>query len=591
MIYPATSAQQYRKEPLPGTMGFLYMMSPTDLDGLVMEQCLKGRQHLYLPIQIQSKSLNGSKFVRAVVTSVFVDMIHTRDGSIDLTDLATMLHWSTGIKRMEVMRMQPSYVQMIKAKLKGGGTDIEPMFVRRDNNTAIEPQAAQRQASTSSASRSAQHQQQPEQQKHKNQHKQPPIKISQKQRDGMLQQILRHARISKEQVSKLTEKYKTAIVQNYLRKRQRTVLAREKAALALKGTSKGNTAQGQISQGRQIQAQGQRSNPNIGLLGQHNNQYTVQRKVQNPEEQLDPHQETYLNNIIRRQKDAARRSSEQNSRHDSSMPPPPTPARRSSQSSQNQGQSRSQSQNGGRPSAQLNYPQNPNNLKRPASNSISSANAAPDAKRQDIGKSTEVRDFASTPNTNASANIAHDHQRDFGDLKRPASNQNANANLSNAPEPKRKKRGRPRRETVVVPPTEDSQDVNQNQVQRQVVGNGGDRGKGGKGRGGKASGGKARGGNVITNAKNVNANVNSNASMIGNALPGNHMLPESQVQNGNTMGNGYGNGNGNGSMNIRGNTSMLDRTQVLPHVEQAAKMVHYFQPKVGVEKAGDGHLQ
>ncbi|KAJ8067500.1 hypothetical protein OCU04_004844 [Sclerotinia nivalis] len=498
VLAPATTIDQCKMRPPPGVLGFVYAMSHTDLAALEQEQSLKGRQQLYLPIELQTKSINGTLTTKIVLASVFMDMANTRDGYVDLTNQFTNLNWVTAIKRMLQTGMLMWYVKTVEMKLKGKEMSFEPFFISHKDNPVVDPRAARKQASISSFAslkqQKQQERQQEEQEKRKQSSKQPIITFSQQQKDAMLQQILRHGNIPMEQASKLTEKQKSLVVGKYLRKRQLMMHERQK-----------------IEQGRQER----NPNPNVEVPVQQQNQHHIQISHQ----QSNSHTEAILNDVVRKQKMAVR---EEESRHSSSMPPPTHPARRSSQSGQGQGQA----QNGNsKPSpTQLNYPQNPNNLKRPASNSISSANGAPDAKRQNMGVGNEVRRSASTPNTNA--------------------------NESAAPEPKRKYagRGRPRKNPIVqVPAGNGAQNVNQ------------DAGYG------VGAGGKVR----------------ANANLRGDASSGDHMQ--------NANGSGSGNGNDNG--NLKGNNNMLDRTQVLPHVEQAAQMVHYFQPKMGVDRAGDGRLR
>ncbi|KAF7861542.1 hypothetical protein EAF04_008104 [Stromatinia cepivora] len=491
VLAPATTIDQCKMRPPPGVLGFVYAMSHTDLAALEQEQCLKGRQQLYLPIELQSKSINGTLTTKIVLASVFMDMANTRDGFVDLTNQFTNLNWVTAIKRMLQTGMLMWYVKTVEMKLKGKETSFEPFFISHKDNPVVDPRAARRQASASSSTRlqqqQQQEQQQEEQEKRKQSSKQPTITFSQQQKDAMLQQILRHGNIPIEQASKLTEKQKSLVVGKYLRKRQLMMHERQK-----------------IEQGRQERT----PIPNVEVPVQQQNQQHIQISDQHPNSRT----ETILNDVVRKQKMAVR---EQESRHNSSMPPPTQPARRPSQSGQGQ--------NGnGRPtSTQLNYPQNPNNLKRPASNSISSVNGAPDAKRQNMGGGNEVRRPTSTTNTKESA----------------------------APAPKRKYagRGRPRKNPIVQPPTGTGDPQNVNQAAGNGIGTGG--------------------------------KVRANANMRGDSLSGDRMQ------------SGSGNGNGDDDGNMKGNNNMLDRTQVLPHVEQAAQMVHYFQPKVGVDRAGDGRLQ
>lgn len=84
--------------------------------------------------------------------------------------------------------------------------------------------------------------------------------------------------------------------------------------------------------------------------------------------------------------------------------------------------------------------------------------------------------------------------------------------------------------------------------------------------------GHANGATNMNGNMNANMNPNMNGRMRGN-------------------GHGSGNGNGNGNGNNGVNNSVMDATQEFPHVEAAAKMVHYFQDKAGVPRAGDGRMQ
>ncbi|TGO44880.1 hypothetical protein BCON_0451g00060 [Botryotinia convoluta] len=517
---PATRIEQYESEMPIAVLGFLYTLSFEELNALAQEQCLEDRQQFYVPVQIQSRSINGFD-TKMILATIFVDMATTRGGSIDLTNESTNLKWVTAIKRMELIGMSNWYVTSIEAKLRGWDKRVEPLLVRLNPNPTIDPRTAQRQAALTLNARLKQQQKQQQQQedqqgrqKQKKAPSRPMITISQRQRDSMLQQILNHGMISPETMLKLTESQKTLMVDTYLRKRQKAIYVQDKA------------------EKKRLEETSEVSAPRFGMPGQQGNSKA-------PAQQTNPREEAILNDIVRKQKDAVR---EQDSRESSRMPPPPQPVRRYSQSSPGRGQA----QNGNsRPPPQLNYPQNPNNLKRPASNSISNAIGTPNAKRQNTG------------NTGGKAGGSQNSNRNNGELKDPASNPNAKKNLSVAQEAKPKTRGRPRKSRAKVPPTGVSNNLNQDGQNSEAAGNS------------MSSGGKVH----------TNANAKGNAMYGGQAraAPGNL----NQVANGNGISNAYSNGNLNAP----------NKSQALPHVEQAAKMVDYFQPKANGEKAGDGRLQ
>ncbi|TGO21057.1 hypothetical protein BPAE_0245g00070 [Botrytis paeoniae] len=523
---PATRIEQYESEMPIAVLGFLYTLSFEELNALAQEQSLEDRQQFYVPVQIQSRSINGFD-TKMILATIFVDIATTRGGSIDLTNESTNLKWVTAIKRMELIGMSNWYVTSIEAKLRGWDKRVEPLLVRFNPNPTIDPRAAQRQAALISNARlkqqQKQHQQQEDQQGRQKQKKvpsRPMITISQRQRDSMLQRILSHGMISSEAMLKLTELQKTLMVDTYLRKQQKAIYVRDKA------------------EKKRLEEASQVSAPSIRIPGQQGNSKA-------PAQQTTPREEAILNDIIRKQKDAVR---EQDSRESSRMLPPPPPVRRYSQSSPGKGQAQAQSQaqNGNsRPPTQLNYPQNPNNLKRQASNSISTAIGTPDAKRQNTGNTSGKKGGSQNSNGNN------------GELKDPTSNPNAKKNSSDAQEAKPKTRGRPRKSRAKVPPTGDSNNLDQDGQNSQAAGNSMD------------SGGKIH----------TNANVKGNAMSRSQA----QAAPENlnQVANGNGTSNAYSNGNLN----------TQNRSQALPHVEQAAKMVDYFQPKANGEKAGDGRLQ
>ncbi|KAF7908741.1 uncharacterized protein EAF01_004496 [Botrytis porri] len=517
---PATRIEQYESEVPITVLGFLYTLSFEELNALAQEQCLLDRQQFYVPVLIQSRSINGFE-TRMIMATIFVDMATTRGGSIDLTNESTNLKWVTAIKRMEVIGMPNWYVTTIKAKLRGWDKRVEPLLVRLNPDPTTDPQAAQRQAALTSNARLKQQQQEADHQGRQKQKKapsRPMITISQRQRDFMLQQILNHGMISSEAMLKLTESQKTYMVDTYLRRQQKAIYVRDKA------------------EKKRLKEASEVSALMIGIPGQ-------QRCANAPGQQTNPREEAILDDVLRKQKDAAR---EQDSRGSSRMPPPSQPARRYSQSSPGKGQAQSQAQNGNsRPPPQLNYPQNPNNLKRQASNSIANAIGTPGAKRQNTG------------NTGGEKGGSQNSNRNNGETKDQASNPNAKNNSSVAQEPKPKTRGRPRKSRAKAPPAGDPSNLNQDGQNYQVA------------RTNMGSGGKVR----------TNANAKGNAMSGGQAQAALGNL--NRVENGNGVGNAYSNGNLN----------TLNRSQALPHVEQAAKMVDYFQPKANGEKAGDGSLQ
>ncbi|KAF7890019.1 uncharacterized protein EAF02_002434 [Botrytis sinoallii] len=507
---PATRLEQNETGMPNAVLGLLYTLSFEELDALAQEQCLEDRQQFYIPVLIQSRSINGFD-KKMIVATIFVDMATTRGGSVDLTNESTNLKWVTAIKRMGLIGMSNWYVKSIEAKLRGWDKRVEPLLVRLNPNPTIDPRTAQRQAAIISDARLKQQQQQQQQEDQQGRQKQKKVPTDPEPWNDI---IRGHA--------KLNESQKTAMVDTYLRKQQKAIYAKNKA------------------EKKRLEEASQVSAPRIGMPGQ-------QGIVKATGQQTNPREEAILNDILRKQKDAVR---EQDSRGSSRMPPPPQPVRRYSQSSPGKGQAQVQSQvqNGNtRPPPQLNYPQNPNNLKRQASNSISNAIGAPDAKRRNTG------------NTGSKAGDLQDSNRNNGDLKDTASNLNTKNNPNVSEEAKPKTRGRPRKSRAKVPPTADLSNLNQGGQNSQVVGTS------------MGSGRKVR--------ANVNAKGNANAisGSQAQAAPGNL----SQAANGNGIGNAYSSGNLNAS----------NRSQALPHVEQAAKMVDYFQPKANGENAGDGRLQ
>ncbi|CAD6444741.1 15cc1169-8710-4bde-bdef-b73989f140bd [Sclerotinia trifoliorum] len=520
VLPPATTIDQCKMRPPPGLLGFVYAMSNTDLAALEQEQSLKGRQQLYLPIELQTKSANGTLTTKVILASVFMDMANTRDGFVDLTNEFTNLYWVTAIKRMLQTGMLMWYVKTIEMKLRGIEMSFEPFFINHKDNPVDDPRATRKQTSISSFAslkqRQQEEQQKEDQEKRRQTPKQPIITFSQKQKDAMLQQIFRHGNIPMEQASKLTEKQKNFVVGRYLRKRQLVIHERQKT---------------------EQEQQKRPPNPNVAIPAQ---QQQNEPHIQIPDQQQNPHTEAILNDVFRKQKKALR---EEESRYSSSMPPPtqPTqparPARRSSQSGQLQGEAQKRNENTKSSPTQLNYPQKPNNLKkRAASNSMSSANGngAQGAKRRNMGGggkgegrgSTSASTSASTSTTNANASES-----------------------AAAPEPKRKYagRGRPRKTPIVqpLPAVETST---------------------GTGTGTRTG-----------NSRHVKQAVGTGGKVRANVL----------VSSGDGLQDGCVGANGN----LKGNNNMLNKTQLLPHVQQAARMVHYFQPKVGVDSAGDGRLQ
>ncbi|KAF7951972.1 uncharacterized protein EAE97_001469 [Botrytis byssoidea] len=522
---PATSIEQCKSETPINVLGFLYTLSFEELNALAQEQCLEGRQQLYVPVQIKPTSINSFD-TKMVVATIFVDMATTRGGSVDLTNESTNLKWVTAIKRMYLSGILEWYRKSIEAKLRGWDKRAEPLLVRLNPNPTIDPRTAQRQAALIMNARLKQQQDQeqedqPGRQQQMKGPSRPMITISQRQRDFMLQQILNHGMISSEAVLKLSEPQKTLMVDTYLRRQQKAIYVRNK------------------TEKKRLEEASQVSDPRIGMTGPQGN-------VKATGQQTNPREEAILNDILRKQKDAARK---QNSTGSSRMPPPAQPVRRYSQSSlgrgQEQAQAQAQAQNGiNTPLTQLNYPQNPNNLKRQASNPIFNAIGTQGAKRQ------------STGNTGGKAEGPQKFNRNNGEMIDPVLNPNAKKNSSVAQEPKPKTRGRPRKSRAKVPPTGDSNNLNQGRQNSQVVGTS------------MSSGGKVR--------ADVNANGNAISGSQAQAAPGNL----NQV-----AGNGIGNAYSNGGPNTQ------NRSQALPHVEQAAKMVDYFQPKAHGENAGDGRLQ
>ncbi|TGO08665.1 hypothetical protein BTUL_0197g00080 [Botrytis tulipae] len=522
---PATSIEQYKSETPINVLGFLYTLSFEELNALAQEQCLEDRQQLYVPVQIKSKSINSFD-TKMIVATIFVDMATTRGGSVDLTNESTNLKWVTAIKRMYLLGIPEGYRKSIEAKLRGWDKRAEPLLVRLNPNPTIDPRTAQRQAALIMNARLKQQQEQeqedqPGRQQQMKGPSRPMISISQRQRDFMLQQILNHGMISSEAMLKLSEPQKTLMVDTYLRRQQKAIYVRNKA------------------EKKRLEEASQVSDPRFGMAGPQGN-------IKATGQQTNLREEAILNDVLRRQKDAARK---QDSTGSSRMPPPPQPFRRYSRSSpgkdQTQAQAQSQAQNRtSRPQPQPNYPPNPNNLKRQASNPISNGIGTQGAKRQNTG------------NTGGKVEGPQNFNRNNGEMIDPVLNPNAKKNSSVAQEPKPKTRGRPRKSRAKVPPTGDSNNLNQGGKNSQVVGTS------------MGSGGKVR--------ANVNTKGNAISGSQAQAAPGNL----NQV-----AGNGIGNAYSNGSLNTQ------NRSQALPHVEQAAKMVDYFQPKANGENAGDGRLQ
>ncbi|APA11515.1 predicted protein [Sclerotinia sclerotiorum 1980 UF-70] len=496
VLAPAITIDQCKTRPHPGVLGFVYAMSNTDLAALEQEQSLKGRQQLYLPIELQTKSTNGALTAKVILASVFMDMANTRDGFVDLANELTNLTWVTAIKRMLQMGILVWYVKKIEMKLKGNEMSFEPFFINYKDNPVIDLRASRKQ-------RQQEEQQKEEQEKHKQSSKQPIITFSQQQKDAMLQQIFRHGNIPMEQASKLTEKQKNFVVGRYLRKRQLIMHERQK-------TDRGH----------------QEGSPNLNVEVPVQQQQQNQPPIQIPDQQPNPHTETILNDVVRKQKMALQ---EEESRYGFSMPPPIQPiqhVRRSSQSGQVHGKvqvhAQAQKENTKPPPPHLNYPQNPNNLKRSASNFISSANVngVPDAnKRRNMGGGA-----ACTSNMNRNEN------------------QSENGTEIPAAEPKRKYagRGRPRKNPIMQP--------------------------------------LLAVGKLIGNSQVVGASEKVRADMSSGSF-------------GDCMLDGSANANANANGNLKKNNKSNIKTQFHPHVQQAAQMVYYFQPKVGVERAGDGRLQ
>ncbi|TGO55920.1 hypothetical protein BOTNAR_0234g00100 [Botryotinia narcissicola] len=522
---PATSIEQCKSKTPINVLAFLYTLSFEELNALAQEQCLEDRQQLYVPVQIKPTSINSFD-TKMVVATIFVDMATTRGGSVDLTNESTNLKWVTAIKRMYLSGISEWYRKIIEAKLRGWDKRAEPLLVRLNPNPTIDPRTAQRQAALIMNARLKQQQEQeqedqPGRQQQMKGPSRPMITISQRQRDFMLQQILNHGMISSEAMLRLSEPQKTLMVDTYLRRQQKAIYVRNKA------------------EKKRLEEASQVSDPGIGMTGSQGNAKATGQ-------QTNPREEAILNDILRKQKDAARK---QDSTGNSRMQPPAQPVRRYSQSSlgrgQEQAQAQAQAQNGiNTPSTQLNYPQNPNNLKRQASKPIFNAIGTQGAKRQNTGK------------TGGKVEGPQNFNRNNGEMIDPVLNPNAKKNSSVAQEPKPKTRGRPRKSRAKVPPTRDSNNLNQGRQNSQVVGTS------------MSSGGKVR--------ANVNANGNAISGSQAQAAPGNL----NQV-----AGNGIGNVYSNGGLNTP------NRSQALPHVEQAAKMVDYFQPKAHGENAGDGRLQ
>ncbi|KAK6608012.1 hypothetical protein H4I96_04247 [Botrytis cinerea] len=505
VIAPATRIEQCESKKPIAVIGFIYTLSLKELDALAQEQSLKGRQQFYIPVQVQSKSINGFD-LKMMLATVFVDMANT--------GVSTNLKWVTAIKRME--HMPKWYVENIEAKLRGRHDIVEPFLIRLNPNPAIDLQAARRQEAPTPFARLKQQQEdQQGQQKQKKAPNRPMITISQRQRDLMLQQILNHGMTSAGEVQKLTESQMTLVVDTYLRRQQKAIYAREKAEKKRLEEASGVSA------------------PRIGMPEQ---QWNAQAPGQ-----INPREEAVFNGVLRKQKDAVRA---QDLREKSSMPPPPQPVRAFSQNSPEKGQAqaqalaRAQAQNRNNgTSPQLKYPQNLNNLKRPASNSISNATGNQGVKRQNTG------------NASGKEGGSQNSNRNNGNLKVQVSNPNAKNGPSDVQKPNSKTRGRPRKSRAKVPPTGDSNNLNQAGKNSQVAGN--SMGSGGKG--------------------------HSNANAKGNAVSGSKARAAS--------------GNVNQAGNLNGNLNTLSRPQLLSHVEQAAKMVDYFQPKASADKAGDGRLQ
>ncbi|KAF7954155.1 hypothetical protein EAE96_005286 [Botrytis aclada] len=513
---PARSIEQCASKMPIVVLGLLYTLSFEEMNMLAQQQCLEDRQPFYVPVQIRSRSINGFD-EKMIVATIFVDIATTRSGSIDLKNETTNLKWVTAVKLMKLMAMPDWYVRIIGAKLRGRYERVEPLLVSLNPNPTIDPQEAQRQAAL--ASYQQQQEDQQGRQKQKKAPSRPMIIISQRQRDSMLQQILNHGMISIEAINNLTESQKTLMVDTYLRRQQKAIYVRDKA------------------EKKRLEEASEVSAPKIAMPGQQGN-------AKAPAQQTNPREEAILNGIFRKQKEAVR---VQESRESSRMPPPPQSVRRYSQSSPGKGpaQTQAQAQNGNsRPPPQLNYPQNPNNLKRQASNSISNAIVTPNFKRQNTGNTSGKEGGPQNSNGN---------NQDFKD---PALNSNSKNNSSDAQNPKSMTRGRPRKSRAKVPPTQDSNNMNQNGQNSQVAGN-----------------------SMSSSRKYTSANAKGNAMSVGQA----RAAPENmnQAANGNGIGNAY----------LSETLHTQNRTQALAHVERAAMMVDYFQPKGNGEKAGDGRLQ
>ncbi|KAB8295328.1 hypothetical protein EYC80_007230 [Monilinia laxa] len=541
-ILPATNLEQCQKVEPSGVMGYVYVMSHYDMFCLQHEQAAKGRQQYYHTITFQSKSINGTIAKTCQLAGMFFDITNTLDGSLNLEDPFVNLYWRTGIKRMQQTGIMAWYVYRTWLKVKGVGMSFEPLFVVPNENAVTDPRATRKQQSASSSARLKQLQQQQPQQASKP--KKPEIKLSQQQREAILQQIFCQGSIPKGQQSKLTERQKSLMILNYLQHRQAHAPSQQEKS--------------------------SKKNQHTRVPGEKH------------EEKL---RDAILNDVIRKQQQDMRRPAEQTPR--SNMPPPPPPAHRLSHSAQI---------GNGRPSsAQLNYAQNSNPLKRPAPDSSPNPYPTSHLHRVPSANSNSNSNSMPSPNSTAHSTGAPDPKRQklasTPELKRPASD--PNVDLSGAPEAKRKYvgRGRPRKGPVTLPIAgsgSGSGNGNQNHNQNQASGikNVYGRGKGAVG----------------VNDMGTN-DTNSNGMNTNGKPPAGHINPEMRGASysgtkgynqigGNSVGNvrASGNGDGSGNGHMRPHNT-VDRTQAFPHVEAAARMVDYFQDKVGVDMAGDGRMQ
>lgn len=527
-------------------MGYVYVMSHYDMSRLQHEQAAKGRQQYYHTITFQSKSINGTIAKTCQLAGMFFDIANTRDGSLDLQDPSVNLYWRTGIKRMQQTGIMAWYVYRTWLKVKGVSMTFEPFFVVPNENAVVDPRAPRKQQSASSSARIKQQQQQQPQQTPKP--KKPEIKLSQQQREAILQQILRQGSIPKDEQSKLTERQKSLMILNYLQHRQALALSqREKSA---------------------------RENQDTGAPD---------------EKDEEKRRAAILNDVIRKQQQDTRRPTEQNPRND--MPPPPPPAHRPSHSGQI---------GNGRPSPAPGISaQNPKNLKRPAPDPASVSNSYPASHSHRMPISNSNSNAMPSPDSTTHSTGAPDPKRQKvaspAELKRSASD--PHVDLGGTPEAKRKYvgRGRPRKVPVSLPVAGNSNgngkgnssgnengDQNQNQNQDQDQDQDQDQGesqvsgrnKGGVGVDGMSAKGEPRSGHT-------------NAATRG--VP--HAGPQGYVRIGGAgVENGRADGGGSGYARPS-NTYTGGRTQAFPHVEAAARMVDYFQDKVGVDMAGDGRMQ